>query len=39
MLLGYFARSVAILELDDIEEDPMSPIAQYVTPSSLLAAA
>ena len=39
MLLGYSAHSGAILKLDDIVEDLMSPIAQRLTPSSLLAAA
>jgi len=39
MLLGYFAPSVAILKLDDILEDLMSPIVQRLMPSSLLTAA
>jgi hypothetical protein len=39
MLSGYSAHSVAILNLDDIVEDLMSPIAQRLTPSSLLATA
>jgi hypothetical protein len=39
MVFGYSAHSVAILKLDDILEDPMSPIAQRLMPSSLLAAA
>jgi hypothetical protein len=39
MPYGYSAHSVAILKLDDIMEDLMSPIAQRLTPSSLLATA
>ena len=39
MVIGYSAPSVAILNLDDIMEDLMSPIAQHLTPSSLLATA
>jgi hypothetical protein len=39
MLFGYSAPSVAILKLDDNVEDLMSPIAQRLTPSSLLATA
>jgi len=39
MMFGYSAHSVAIPKLDDYLEDPMSPIALRLTPSSLLAAA
>jgi hypothetical protein len=39
MSSGYFARSDCYPRLDDITEDPMSPIAHRPMPSSLLTAA